>query len=419
MSGVSSSGPLAGLVILDLSVALAGPLVTFNFASMGATVLKVESPGGSDIGRANPPYAGSRGLHNSRMEGDDISISMMDRSRGKRSVTLDLKQEEGHRLFLELAAHADVVIENMSSGTAERLGVGYEDICAVNDRIIYCSISAFGETEEYRGVKGMDILIQAASGVMSSTGFADGPPVRVGIPIGDIFGSMYAGMGILAALRERDRSGKGDRVDISLLDCLVAMVAEEHFDAEEIPADSPVRSGNMHNRLAPFGAYPAADGHVALAAPSDVMVASLFRAIDRPELIDDVRFDNRGARAANSEALNELLTEWFSTRPVRDIIQRLHKEFDVPVVEVRDPRDAVGDPEHLQSGAVTELFHPTLGDGYGARVLGTGFPVRFSRSTTDTSKPPPILGSDTAEILSSMLGLSDEQLETLRQQRVI
>lgn len=418
MSGAEGKGPLDGLVILDLSVALAGPLVTFNFASMGATVLKVESPGGSDIGRANPPYAGSRGLHNSRMEGDDISISMMDRARGKRSITLDLKQEEGHRLFLELAAHADVVIENMSSGTVERLGVGYEDVRAVNERIIYCSISAFGDAPAYRGVKGMDILIQAASGVMSSTGFADGPPLRVGIPIGDIFGSMYAAMGILAALRERDRSGKGERVDISLLDCLVAMVAEEHFDAEGLPPEVPVRSGNTHNRLAPFGAYPAADGYVALAAPADAMVEALFRAIDRPELVDDARFDNRGARAANSEALNSILTEWFSTRSVHDIIERLHTRFAVPVVEVRDPRDAVGDAEHLKSGAVTELAHPTLDDGYGARVLGTGFPVRFSRSTVDTSKPPPILGADTADVLTA-LGLSEEQLETLRQQRVI
>lgn len=415
----SARGSLEGLTILDLSVALAGPLVTFNLASLGANVIKIESPAGSDIARANPPYLGSRGLHNSPMEDDDISVSMMDRARGKSSVTLDLKQDEGRKIFLRLAANADVVIENMSSGTAERLGVGYEAVRAVNEGIVYCSITAFGQASAYDNVKGMDILIQAASGLMSSTGFPDGPPLRVGIPIGDIVGSLYASMGILAAIRERDRTGTGQRVDVGLLDALVTLIAEEHFESDARPAGVPVRSGNSHDRLAPFGAYAASDGFVALAAPADGMVANLFQAIGRPELTEDPRFASRGARAHNSAALNEILSAWFATRTTHDAVDHLRGQFGVPVVEVLDPRVAIRDPDHLKSGAVTRLVHPTLGENYGEPLLGTGMPIQFSRSRVDTSRPASLLGADTRGILRGLLQLSDDEIAELKRKEVI
>jgi crotonobetainyl-CoA:carnitine CoA-transferase CaiB-like acyl-CoA transferase len=419
MTDASSRGPLDGLVVLDLSVALAGPLVTFNLAGLGATVIKVESPGGSDIGRNNPPYLGSRGVHNSAMEGDDISVSMMDRARGKSSITIDLKTERGREIFLALAEQADVVIENMSLGTVDRLGVGFDAVRAVNPGVVYCSITAFGGAETYRDIKGMDILIQAASGLMASTGFADGPPVRVGIPVGDIVGSLYASVGILAAIRERDRTGVGQRVDISLLDTLAALVAEEHFDADPRPAEKSMRSGNSHDRLAPFGSFAAADGHVALAASADHFAHALFRAIGRADLIDDPRFAGRGARSHNSDELNAILSEWFGARTVTEILTVLRDENGVAVVEVLDPRDAVRDPDLLRSGAVTTLEHPTLGADYGTPLLGSGLPIRFSESRVDVSRPAPLLGADTDATLQRMLGLTPDELDELHRTRVI
>lgn len=414
-----AAGALDGLVVLDLSVALAGPLVTFNLASMGATVIKIESPDGSDIARYNPPYLGSRGIHTMPMEGDDISISMMDRARGKQSITLDLKSPEGRDIFLRLAAQADIVIENMSSGTAERLGVGYEAVRATNERVVYCSVSAFGEGSSYGDVKGMDILIQAASGLMSATGFADGPPLRSGVPIGDIVGALYATIGILSAIRERDLTGHGQQVKVALLDTLVTLIAEEHFETDPRPAEQPLRSGNSHDRLAPFGAFAARDGFVALATPADAMAHNMFLGIGRPDLVDDERFAKRGARAKNSDALNEILAEWFAARSVDEIIETLRVKFAVPVVKVLDPREAIREPEHLASGAVTALKHPTLGDTYGEPLLGTGLPIRFSRSAVDTSRSAPTLGQNTHDLLRSMLGLSDDDIDELRTKRII
>jgi crotonobetainyl-CoA:carnitine CoA-transferase CaiB-like acyl-CoA transferase len=414
-----SRGALDGLVVLDLSVALAGPLATFHFASMGATVIKIESPAGSDIARYNPPYLGSRGLHNSPMEGDDISVSMMDRARGKSNVTLDLKSPEGRDLFLRLAARADVVIENMSRGTAERIGVGYRAVREVNPGIVYCSISAFGTATSYSDVKGMDIMIQAASGLMGATGFADGPPLRTGIPIGDIVGSLYAAIGILAAVRERDRTGSGQHVEVSLLDSLVTLIAEEHFDIDPTPADVPLRTGNSHDRLAPFGAYATSDGYVALAAPADGMAHTVFTAIDRPDLLEDPQFAQRGLRAKNSAALNEILSEWFAARTSAEAIARLRGEFGLPVVEVLDPRVAIRDPDHLESGAVTRLAHPVLGADYGEPLLGMGTPIRFSESVVDSSRPASMLGADTRAVLSDLLGLSESDLEELHRKNVI
>ena len=300
-------GTLSGVRVLDLSVALAGPFATFNLAGLGADVIKIEAPGGSDIGRGNPPYLGSRGLHSEGMVGDDISVSMLDRSRGKRSVTIDLKQDEGRELFLRLVEHADLVVENMSAGTADRLRVGYADVRKVNPAILYCSISAFGEGSPFDDMKGMDIHIQALSGLMSATGFADGPPVRVGIPIGDIVGSLYATIGILAAIRHRDRTGEGQHIRVSLWEALTTLVATEHFDAEPGEPRAVVRSGNSHERLTPFGAYQTLDGYMALGATTDALVVQLFRAMERLDLIDDPRFASRGARLANSAALNDIV----------------------------------------------------------------------------------------------------------------
>ena len=260
-----SSRPLEGIRVLDLTVALAGPYGALMLGGLGAEVIHIEAPGGGDIARTNPPYIGPNGVAFGVRADDEVSLSILNRGRNKKSVTLDLKSAKGREVFFRLVKESDVVLENMSEGTAQRLGVGYEQVSRVNPRIVYGSISAFGEPSIYPGLKGMDILIQALSGLMEVTGFADGPPTRVGIPIADLMTPLFAVNGILAALIQRGRTGEGQHVQVSMLDCLASMVAEEHFD---IPAEdgAPMRSGNSHDRLVPFGVYPCRDGAVAICA---------------------------------------------------------------------------------------------------------------------------------------------------------
>ena len=234
--------PLEGIRVIDLTVALAGPYGALLLGGLGAEVIHIESPGEGEISRTNPPFVGPRGLSLEAKAADETSLTIVNRGRNKKSVTLDLKSPRGLNLFFRLVEKADVVMENMSEGTARRLGVGYEAVRAVNPRIVYASVSAFGDPSVYPGVKGMDVMVQAASGLMAVTGFSDGAPTRVGIPIADLVTPLYAVNGILAALIQRGRTGKGQHVTVSMLDCLASLVAEEHFDVFGA-AGVPMRTG--------------------------------------------------------------------------------------------------------------------------------------------------------------------------------
>ena len=256
--------PLEGLRVLDLTVALAGPYGALLLGGLGAEVIHIESPQGGDVARTNPPFVGSRGVNLGIRADDEVSLTIINRGRNKKSVTLDLKSEKGRELFFRLARKSDIVIENMSEGAANRLGVGYDHVKRLNPKIVYASISAFGEPSAYQGLKGMDIIVQALSGLMDVTGFPDGPPTRVGIPIADMVTPLYAVNGILAALIYRGRSGEGQHIKVSMLDCMASMLAEEHFDIA-VQEGQAIRTGNSHDRLVPFGVYESKDGHVAMA----------------------------------------------------------------------------------------------------------------------------------------------------------
>jgi crotonobetainyl-CoA:carnitine CoA-transferase CaiB-like acyl-CoA transferase len=411
-----ADGILSDLRVLDLTVALAGPFCTLNLAGMGAEVIKIEAPGGGDIARWNPPYVGPSGVHFGRPEGEDMSVSMMNRARNKKSITLDLKSERGHEVFLALARHADVVVENFSEGTAERLGVGYDAVREVNPRIVYCSISGLGQHSAQPELKSMDIIVQALSGIMDVTGFADGPPVRVGVPVGDLTAPLYATSGILAALWYRERTGRGQHLDVSLVDCLSALVAEEHFDVFE-QAGFPSRNGNFHARLTPFGVYRASDGYVAIGAVTDRWAALLFEAMGQPQLAADPRFAERGPRAANSAALNEMIEAWTSTLTRDELVDVLFEQRRVPAVRVRGPREMIEDEQLLARGAVVPLEHPTL--GYAEPVKGSGLPIRFSEGHAGFDRPSPVLGQHNEDVYGTLLGLDAAQLEALRGDGVI
>lgn len=235
--------PLEGIRVLDLTVALSGPYASQMLGGLGAEVIRVEAPGGGDIARTNPPYVGSEGINFGTRMGDEVSLTLLNRARNKKSVNLDLKSEKGRSLLMRLAVECDVLIENMSEGATRRLAVDYENVSRANPKIVYASIKAFGEPSIYPSLKGMDIIVQALSGLMEATGFANGPPTRVGIPVADLIAPQFAINGILSALIFRTRTGEGQHVKVSMLDCLASMVAEEHFDVFG-SAGYAMRSGN-------------------------------------------------------------------------------------------------------------------------------------------------------------------------------
>ena len=294
--------PLEGIRVIDLTVALAGPYGALLLGGLGAEVIHIEAPGEGEIARTNPPFVGPRGLSLEAKALDETSLTIVNRGRNKKSVTLDLKSPKGRELFFRMVEQADVVMENMSEGAAKRLGVGYDAVKAANPRVVYASISAFGEPSVCPGVKGMDIMVQAMSGLMAATGFADGPPTRVGVPIADMVTPLYAVNGILAALIQRGRTGRGQHVTVSMLDCLASIVAEEHFDVFGA-AGVPLRTGNSHDRLTPFGVYACKDGHAAIVAFRPEWMRGLLEALGRPELLTDPRFASRGPRMKNAKVL--------------------------------------------------------------------------------------------------------------------
>jgi crotonobetainyl-CoA:carnitine CoA-transferase CaiB-like acyl-CoA transferase len=407
--------PLEGIRVLDLTVALAGPYAALLLGGLGAEVIHIESPGGGDVARTNPPFIGPRGVAFGAKAEDEVSLSIVNRGRNKKSVTLDLKSAKGREIFFRLVEQSDVVIENLSEGAAQRLGVGYEDVCLINPRIVYASISAFGEPSVYPGLKGMDILVQALSGLMEVTGFSDGPPTRVGVPIADMVTPLFAINGLLAALIQRGRTGEGQHVQVAMLDCLASIMAEEHFDLPAEP-DAPTRTGNSHDRLVPFGTYACSDGFVAICAFRPEWMSALLDAMGRPELLDDPRFASRGPRMKHAAALNELIEAWTISQTTEAVRRELFEKRAVPVVRVRTPGEGLNDPALHARGAVTTLEHPLMGR---VRAMGMGNPIRFSKAHAQLDVPAQDLGQANQEILGGLLKMSDREMDELRAAGVI
>ncbi|MFD6062801.1 CaiB/BaiF CoA transferase family protein [Rhodococcus wratislaviensis] len=416
VADAAASKPLAGLRVLDLTVALSGPYGTLILAALGAEVIKVEMPGGSDIARFNPPFCTPEGnMHLGALEEGDYSLSMMARNRAKKSVELDLKDPRGREVFRRMAAEADIVFENLSDGVVERLGVDYESLRDVNPRLIYCSLSGLGNPSRFPGVKAMDITVQAVSGAMDTTGDAGGPPMRFGLPISDLLAPLYAVIGVQAALRAREQTGRGQRVDVSMLDCLASLLPFEHLDVMQ-QFGFPPRSGNQHARLAPFGVFRTSDGYVSIAAASESWMQGVFDALGRPELIEDPRFSSRGPRVANSTELNRLIEAWTSVRSTDEVIHELAERRGVPCVPVRSAAEVLSDKALIEAGVLAKLEHPFGGT---VDAVGGGIPIRLSGSDTRLVGRARPLGADTDGVLREMAGLSDDEIAELRSEGVI
>ena len=331
----AQSSPLAGLTVLDLTHALAGPFATFLLAGLGARVIKIENPGAPDPCRQNPPYLGQGGVSLCRRSEGDVSVSALNRLRGKYGVTLNLKEPRGREIFSDLVRQADIVVENFSAGTLERLGIGYSVARTINPRVIYCSISGFGATKTNGSGKAMDSIIQALSGLMMTSGSPADPPVRVGVPVADLLAPVFGVVGILAALRQREITGAGQQVDVSMLGVLTSLVAAEPFDLLEA-CGLPQRTGRMVPRLTPFGIYKSADSYVAICAPSEQFARGVFAAIGHPEFETDPRFATRDARVAHVDELNAHIEAFTRTVPTAALVPLL-EQHGVPAAEVRSP----------------------------------------------------------------------------------
>jgi crotonobetainyl-CoA:carnitine CoA-transferase CaiB-like acyl-CoA transferase len=406
----ASAAPLAGLTVLDLTLALAGPFATFLLAALGARVIKIENPDLPDPCRENPPYLGRHGVSLGRTSRDDVSVSALNRLRGKYGVTLNLKQPGARDVFADLVRQADIVVENFSAGTLERLGVGYPFAQAANPRIIYCSISGFGADSGNTGAKAMDSIIQALSGLMMTSGTPADPPVRVGVPVADLLAPVFGVIGIFAALRRRDATGVGQHVDVSMLGVLTSLVAAEPFDLLEA-CGMPQRTGRVVPRLTPFGVYESADGYVAICAPTEPFARGVFAAIGHPEFATDPRFATRDARVAHVDEMNACIEAFTRAVPTAELLPLLERHH-VPVAAVRSPADAVRDPRVRKRGETVPLEHPEFGPV--ADVIGMGLPIAFSDAGTACLRAAPSVGQDNALVYGEWLGYGPDGVDRLR-----
>lgn len=385
------AGALHGLRVLDLTRVLAGPYGTMVLADFGAEVIKVEQPGrGDDTRRWGPPF-----------DGRGESAYFLAVNRNKRSMTLNLKSEAGREVLRDLVRRADVLIENFKVGTMAGLGLGYEDLRVLNEGLIYCAITGYGQDGPYAQRPGYDTVIQAQGGLMSITGPANGEPFKVGVAIVDVTAGLYAAVSILAALQHRQRTGEGQFIDIALFDTQLSWlvnVASSYL----LTGDAPGRYGNGHATIVPYQVFESADGYLMVAVGNDGQFGALCRALAREEWAGDARFASNAARVANREPLVSLLQERFATRRTEAWIALL-LEAGVPCGPVNDVPAALDDPQSVARGMVQEVG---VGDGAEAEgvVRMVGPAPKLSRTPAQVRSAPPRLGEHTEEVLREVLG---------------
>ncbi|MGA9250923.1 MAG: CaiB/BaiF CoA-transferase family protein [Roseobacter sp.] len=385
---------LAGLVVLDLSRILAGPTATQLLGDFGATILKVENPktGGDDTRGWGPHYAldqeGAR---------TDLSAYFMAANRNKKSIAIDLSTKEGQSSIRQLAARADVVIENYKPGGLKKYGLDHETLCAAHPGLVYCSISGFGQTGPNRDKPGYDLMAQGYGGIMSLTGAADGPPMKVGVGIADVMCGMYATVGILAALRHRDATGEGQHIDLSLVDAQMAWLINEGTNFLT-SGKLPKRRGNAHPNIVPYEAFACNDGHVLVAVGNDAQFARFCDAIGLPALADDARFTTNLDRIEHRDVLIPMIATQLSSLAKNDVVDRL-EAVKVPVGPIHTVGEALGSDQAKARGNVVNVAHPDVADGH-VKLLAN--PLKLSRTPVQYRSAPPRFGQDTDEILATL-----------------
>ncbi len=406
--------PLNDIRVLAVTVFLAGPYLSMNLARMGAEVIKVEIPGRGDPVRGNGPFAGPEGIHSTPQTKQDISTRFLKRTQGVKSVTLDLKNPEGRQMFLDMAGQSDIVLENLAPGSMRRLGLGYDDVKQVNPGIIYCSIAGYGQTGPYAERPAHDPQIQGMSGLMDINGDADGPPTKVGFYIGDLVTPLFAAYSIMGALREKERTGQGQHLDVSMMDTLAALMFMENLE-EEVELGNPLRTGNT-SRGGPTGLYHAADADLIITAASDDQWRRLCGALSAPELLEDTRFTNYQARMVNVVDARAEVQQRVGEMTQAEALKRL-EESDVPCGPVRTIPDIINDPHFYERGTLQPMRHGAMNDPVPG--IASGFPVVFSGGPLPTLPGAPTLGMHNGDVYGRLLSLDASQLERLHADGVI
>ena len=406
----TSPAPLAGVRVLDVSRFVSGPLCTFLLASMGAEVIAVESPRTS-TSRRLPPFAHPDGGNTREYVDGAMSIPFLKRFRGKRSVALDITRPEGARLVRTMAGRSDVLVENSRSDAMQEFGLAYDQLAALNPRLVYCAISGFGYDAPDRPA--MDNIVQAASGVMAKTGFADGPPLRAGITIADHASATNAALGVLAALRQRDTSGCGQLVDVAMYEVLTASVWDEPVD-HYAAIGMPPRTGNADGRGAPINTYRCADGWISVTCTSDRQWQRLCDLMARDDVLE--RWPTIRERASAASDIDTAVEAWTKSRPVREV-EAAFLGIGMPAGRVRDPIDAAEDPTLRARGLLTDLRHPDAPADRPSGFLGPSLPIAFAGRVD--LPPAEMLGASTDAVLRELAGCGDDELARLRGEQVI
>lgn len=395
------SKPLSDIVVLDLTRVLAGPFCTMVLSDLGAEIIKIEIPGTGDDSRAFGPFIGSRSLY-------FLSIN-----RGKKSISLNLKSEKGKQILKDLVKHADIIVENYRPGTMEKLGLSYEILKEINPRIIYAASSGFGHSGPYSQKPAYDILAQAMGGIMSITGWQGSAPTRVGMSLGDITASLFTAIGINAALFQREKTGLGQKIDVSMLDSQVAILenALVRFQAE---GKNPAPLGNRHPTITPFQAYKAKDDYFVIAIGNDNLWQTLCIALEREDLLSDERFMTNKLRTENINHLNNILEDIFVNKPAAQWLN-FFEHAKIPCASINNVEKVMNNPQVLARNMIVEVEDTIAG-----KVKIAGNPIKMSAlPETNHRNRVPEIGEHNFEIYNKYLDLNTKELEDLKAEGVI
>ena len=406
------TAPLDGIRVLDLSRVLAGPWATQTLADLGCEVIKIEKPGTGDDTRAwGPPWATDAAGQPTKE-----SAYFLSANRGKKSVTVDFTASEGRRIIEGLAKISDIVVENYKAGALKRYGLDYASLIGINPKLIYCSISGFGQTGPKRDLAGYDYQIQGMGGLMSITGQADGTagaePMKVGVAVADVFTGLYAAIAILAALNRRHHTGKGDYIDLALLDVQIAVLANQASNYL-ISGHSPSRLGNAHPNIVPYQAFATSDGHFILAVGNDQQFAAFSRIAGHPDWASDPRFATNPLRVANRAALIGLIRPVIATRTTKAWLDGLGVA-GIPAGPINTIEEAFADEQTIARGTRLDLPHAAAGT-----VPSVASPIKYRDAGLAMTQGPPTLGEHTDDVLSRLLGLSDAEIAALKSAAVV
>jgi crotonobetainyl-CoA:carnitine CoA-transferase CaiB-like acyl-CoA transferase len=399
-AGQAWPGPLTGIRVLDFTRVLAGPSASLALADLGAEVIKIEPPGSGDETRSFPPFR------------DGESHYYLSVNRGKKSIVVDLKTADGVALARDLAAKCDVLIENYRPGVMDRLGLGYQALCAINPRLIYCAISGFGMTGPLRDRPSFDIVLQALSGALSVNGEPGGLPTKLGIPLGDLVGGINGPMGIMAALYERTITGRGRLIDVSLLDGMIGLLgylAQLAF----FNGTDPQPQGSQHPNLVPYGLFPAQDGSIIIACLTNNFWQRICDALEMPELTLDPRFDMIEKRRDNRDAVNEIIARFTRQKSVHQLVE-VFTRYEVPHAPILGIQEALSQPQAVAREMVVVTEHQTLG-----MIPIVNRSIKFPGEQQPVPTAPPVLGQHTNQILTDILGLTSAEIERLRSTNVV